>query len=162
MFLDKHSNKLTIISLNVDSLNSKFDELNILVNTLTKSDEFCKSINRLCISESGILATKLSDHMALFSALNFNMSKNNKIADRVCKRSFTNNNIAKCIEECDFVDWTTVFDRNTTADPSITCDEQFSVKLDYIINNCFPLKNIKLNKYKHTKSKWMRVSFSTK
>ena len=93
--------------------------------------------------------------MAIFSALNFNMSKNNKIADRVCKRSFTNNNIAKCIEECDYVDWTTVFDHNTTADPSITYDEQFSVKLDDIINFSFPLKNIKLNKYKHNKSKWM-------
>ena len=33
---------------------------------------YCKSPNPLTISESGILATKISDHMATFVALNFN------------------------------------------------------------------------------------------
>ena len=48
-FLDKHKHKLTILSLNIDSLNSKFDDLSILVNTLAKSNAL---INIICIQEA--------------------------------------------------------------------------------------------------------------
>ena len=50
-FIDKHKNKLTILSLNIDSLNSKFDDLSILVNTLAKSNAL---INIICIQEARI------------------------------------------------------------------------------------------------------------
>ena len=50
-FLDKHKNKLTILSLNIDSLSSKFDDLSILVNTLAKSNAL---INIICIQEARI------------------------------------------------------------------------------------------------------------
>ena len=33
-FFAKNSKKITVLSLNIDSLNSKFDELNILIHTL--------------------------------------------------------------------------------------------------------------------------------
>ena len=54
---------------------------------------YCKSPNPLTISESGILATKICDHMATFVALNFNKNKNYKHLDTICTRSFTGNKI---------------------------------------------------------------------
>ena len=50
-FLDKQKNKLTILSLNIDSLNSKFDDLSIIVNNLAKSNA---RINIICIQEARI------------------------------------------------------------------------------------------------------------
>ena len=52
-FLDKHKNKLTILSLNIYSLNSKFDDLSILVNTLAKSNALT-GVNIICIQEARI------------------------------------------------------------------------------------------------------------
>ena len=37
-FLAKNSKKIIVLSLNIDSLNSKFDELNILIHTLAESN----------------------------------------------------------------------------------------------------------------------------
>ena len=45
-FLDKHNNKLTLLSLNIDSLNYKYDELRILVDTHSKSNV---QISLICI-----------------------------------------------------------------------------------------------------------------
>ena len=39
--------------------------------------------------------------------------------------------------------------------PLIIYDQQFSTKLDEMINLHFPLKVVKFNKHKHKKSKWM-------
>ena len=45
------SKKITVLSLNIDSLNSKFDELNILIHTLAESNVF---ISVICIQEARI------------------------------------------------------------------------------------------------------------
>ena len=50
---------------------------------------YCKSPNPITISESGILATKISDHMAIFSAFNFNINKNYTKVHSILQRSFT-------------------------------------------------------------------------
>ena len=50
-FLAKNSKKITVLSLNIDSLNSKFDELNILIHTLAESNVF---ISVICIQEARI------------------------------------------------------------------------------------------------------------
>ena len=56
-FLAKHRNKLTVLSLNIGSLNSKFDEL---VNTLAESDVF---INVICIQEARIKNSSHVEHL---------------------------------------------------------------------------------------------------
>ena len=61
-FLDKHRNKLTILSLNIDSLNSKFDDLSILVNSLAKSNAL---INIICIQEARIGQGTDIEHLKL-------------------------------------------------------------------------------------------------
>ena len=61
-FLDKHKTKLTILSLNIDSLNSKFDDLSILVNTLAKSNTL---INIICIQEARIRQGTDIEHLKL-------------------------------------------------------------------------------------------------
>ena len=61
-FLDKHKTKLTILSLNIDSLNSKFDDLCILVNTLAKSNTL---INIICIQEARIRQGTDIEHLKL-------------------------------------------------------------------------------------------------
>ena len=50
-FLKRHTNKLTSLSLNIDSLSSKIDELNILISTLAESDV---QINVIFIQEARI------------------------------------------------------------------------------------------------------------
>ena len=116
---------------------------------------YCKSPNPLTISESGILATKISDHMATFVALNFNKNKNYKHLDTICTRSFTGHKINCFLGELEKINWPQIFDHDTTADPLITCDQQFSTKLDEVINTHFPLKVVKFNKHKHKKCKLM-------
>ena len=122
---------------------------------------YCKSPNPLTISESGILATQISDHMATFVALNFNINKNYKHLETVCTRSFTGNKMNCFLGELENINWPQMFDHDTAADPLITYDQQFSTKLDEMINLHFPLKVVKFNKHKHKKSKWMTHTLLT-
>ena len=61
-FLDKHNNKLTLLSLNIDSLNYKYDELCILVDTLAKSNV---QISLICIQEAIIQSNANINHLKL-------------------------------------------------------------------------------------------------
>ena len=61
-FLDKHHNKLTLLSLNINSLNSRYDELCILVDTLAKSNV---QIFLICIQEARIQLNADINHLKL-------------------------------------------------------------------------------------------------
>ena len=61
-FLAKNSQKNTVLSLNIDSLNSKFDELNILIHTLAESNVF---ISVICIQEVRIGENSNVEHLNL-------------------------------------------------------------------------------------------------
>ena len=122
---------------------------------------YCKSPNPLTISESGKLATQISDHMATFVALNFNINKNYKHLETICTRSFTGNKMNCFLGELEKINWPQIFDHDTTADTLITYDQQFSTKLDEVINTHFPLKVVKFNKHKHNKCKWMTHTLLT-
>ena len=115
---------------------------------------YCKSPNPLTISDSGILVSKISDHMVIFAALNFNINTRYKQVEKINTRMFTDNNRQGFVEELEDIDWHQVFDHDTTADPIITYDHHFSNILDEIVNKHFPSKCVKFNKYKHKKSKW--------
>ena len=45
------------------------------------------------VADSGILAAKIYDHMAIFAALNFNINKTYTVTDNISIRSFTGRNI---------------------------------------------------------------------
>ena len=122
---------------------------------------YCKSPNPLTISESGILATQISDHMATFVALNCNKNKNYKHLETVCTRSFTGNKMNCFLGELENINWPHMFDHDSAADPLITYGQKFSTKLDEMINIHFPLKVVKFNKHKHKKSKWMTHTLLT-
>ena len=109
---------------------------------------YCKSSNPLTIADSGILAAKISGHMAIFAALNFNINKTYTVTDKISMRSFTGRNIDSFTNELEDINWHQVFDHNTTADPLILYDNKFSTKLEEVMNNHFPLKDVKFNKYK--------------
>ena len=138
-----------------DSL-AEFDFLSIITlptriskrNATLIDHMYCKSPNPLTISESGILATQISDHMATFVALNFNINKNYKHLETVCTRSFTGNKMNCFLGELENINWLQVFDHDTAADPLITYDKNFSTKLDEMINIHFPLKVVKFNKHR--------------
>ena len=87
---------------------------------------YCKSPNPLTISDSGILVSKISDHMAIFAALNFKINTRYKQVEKINTRMFTGNNMQGFVEELEDVDWHQVFDHDTTADPIITYDHHFS------------------------------------
>ena len=123
---------------------------------------YCKSSNPLTIADSGILAAKISDHMAIFAALNFNINKTYTVTDKISMRSFTGRNIDSFTNKLEDINWHQVFDHNPTADPLISYDDKFSTKLEEVMNNHFPLKDVKFNKYKHKKSKWMTYELLAK
>ena len=81
---------------------------------------YCKSPNPLTISDSGILVSNISDHMAIFEALNFNINTRYKQVENINTRMFTDNNMQGFVEELEEVDCHQVFDHDTTADPIIT------------------------------------------
>ena len=122
---------------------------------------YCKSPNPLTISESVILATQISDYMATFVALNFYINKNYKHLETICTRSFTGNTINCFLGELEKINCPQIVDNDTTADPLITYDQQFSTKLDEVINTHFPLKVVRFNKHKHKKCKWMTHALLT-
>ena len=62
---------------------------NYHLNTTLMDQMYSKLPNPITISESGILATKISDHMAIFSAFNFNITKNYNKVQNTLRRSFT-------------------------------------------------------------------------
>ena len=88
---------------------------------------YCKSRNHITITESGILATKISDHMAIFSALNFNINKNYTKVQSILQRSFTRVNMNAFLDELKLINWQNVFDHSETADPLDTYDIKLTV-----------------------------------
>ena len=61
-FLTKNTKQITFLSLNIDSLNSKFDKLNILIHTLAESNVF---ISVICIQEARIGEHSNVEHLNL-------------------------------------------------------------------------------------------------
>ena len=117
---------------------------------------YCKSPNPKSIIDSGILATQISDHMAVFAAFDFNTSTDYKsITEPSYIRSFTAEKMFHVLEELQKTNWSDIFDHSITADPQITYDDNLSKELERLIDKHFPLKQTKFNKYKHTRSKWM-------
>ena len=96
--------------------------------------------------------------MATFTAINFNFQTNHN-RKWMKSRSFSGSAIDDFRNELNTINWESVFDTNLNADPQITYDNSFSVKLDDLIDKHFPLKYVKYNKYKHKKSKWIKKSF---
>ena len=45
------------------------------------------------IADNGILSAKISDHMTIFVALNFNINKTYTVTDKISMKSFTRRNI---------------------------------------------------------------------
>ena len=131
-------------------------------NTTLIDQIYCKSSNPLTIAGSGILAAKISDHMAIFAAFNFNINKTYTVTDKISMRSFTGRNIDSFTNELEDINWHQVFDHNPTADPLISYDNKFSTKLEEVMNNHFPLKDVEFNKYNHKKSKWMTYELLAK
>ena len=123
---------------------------------------YCKSPNPLTIADSGILAAKISDHMAIFAALNFIINKTYTVTNKISMRSFTGRNIDSFTNELESVNWHQVFDHNLTSDPLIWYDNTCSTKLEEVMNNYFSLKDVKCNKYKHKKSKWVTYDLLAK
>ena len=62
-------------------------------------------------------------------------------------REFTN--------DLNTTNWESIFDNNPNANPNITYDQEFTAKLDAAMNEHFPIKTVKFNKYKHKKTKWI-------
>ena len=76
-FLIKHKNLLTIFSLNIESMNTKYDEFKILIESLAEKDAF---ISVICIQEAWL--TKNSEpkqfelqHYNMLSQCNNYLSK---------------------------------------------------------------------------------------
>ena len=82
------------------------------------------------IADSGILTAKISDHMAIFAALNFNINKTYTVTDKISMRSFTARNIDSFTNELEDINWHQDFDHNSTADPFISYNNKCSTKLE--------------------------------
>ena len=88
------------------------------------------------------MATKISDHMAIFSGFNFNINKNyTKVQSRL-QRSFTCVNMNVFLDELKLINWQNVFDHSETADPLDTYAIKFSVELHGLMNKHFPFNYV--------------------
>ena len=116
---------------------------------------FSRNSNSCIPVETGILVHKLSDHMATISAINFNLNANHSNNKQLQFRAFSGKATQDFLEELKNTDWETVFDNNINANPQITYDQEFAIKMDEMIEKHFPLKKKKFNKYKHKKTKWI-------
>ena len=89
-FLDKHKTKLTILSLNIDSLNSKFDDLCILVNTLANSNTL---INIICMQEARIRQGPDIEHLKLYGYSMITQPYTDKCSKKGGLVTYVSNNI---------------------------------------------------------------------
>ena len=114
---------------------------------------FCRFSKNTSQNTSGIIVTKISDHLPCFSSINYlnNIKKKSK-SIKIQKNGpgelqAFQNEIKTQIE-------LTTFENNLLADPNINYN-----KLETIIINankkCFPVKEVKFNKYKHKVSPWI-------
>ena len=72
-FLLKHKNKLTVLSLNIASLNSKFDDLTALLDELEAQNT---KIGVICIQEAGIKDSTDVKHLEIQNYNLFTQSLN--------------------------------------------------------------------------------------
>ena len=121
----------------------------LIDNIFSKNSNSCNPV------QTGILVHKLSDHLPTMSAINFNTNVNHINKKQIQFRAFTGNATRDFLEDLHNTNWDSIFDNNINADPQITYDQKFSIKLDDMINKHFPLKKKKFNKYKHKKTKWI-------
>ena len=114
---------------------------------------FCRFSKFSSQGPSGIVVTKISDHLPCFSIINYKSNTKNKPRYITIKKNGPQemqafqDEIKTNIENMNF-------DNDLLADPNNNYE-----KLEKIINNaqanCFPLKEVKFNKYKHKISPWI-------
>ena len=114
---------------------------------------FCRFSKFSSQSSSGIVATKISDHLPCFSAIKIsnNIRQNSKFINI---RKKGPKEVQRFCDEFRSGLSTTIFDNNLFADPNLNF-----AKLEDIINEAreksFPLEKKKFNKYEHKISPWI-------
>ena len=114
---------------------------------------FCREVAKMNVVKSGIIMTKISDHLPCFIVINIeknkrnypkyiNVSVNNETARENFRRDLDNT-----LEQ-------TIFNRELLTNPNINYE-----KLNEILINCkekhLPTKRVKFNKYKHKAAPWI-------
>ena len=114
---------------------------------------FCKLTGRNSISNSGILVTKISDHLPCFTYFNMCESKNKIpkfIKIRVNTQEALNNFKINLRETLTSI----TFENDLTVDPNITYDKLHDA-IQILKEKFLPIKTVKFRKYKHKISPWM-------
>ena len=114
---------------------------------------FCRFSNHASHNTSGIIVTKISDHLPCFSMIN--CMNNIKVKSKYIKIQKRGPHEMQAFqEEIKSKIENANFDENLLADPNVNYE-----KLERIINNakekCFPIIEVKFNKYKHKVSPWI-------
>ena len=86
---------------------------------------YSKTSNSINPIETGILAHKISDHMATFTSVNINMIIQHENRKRIKYRSFTGSAIDGFLNELNAINWENVIDTNLNDDPQISYDKNF-------------------------------------
>jgi exonuclease III len=103
--------------------------------------------------QTGVLTSRLSDHMPTFISLNIT-NNIRKQPQTINKRLYTGRAVREWLDELATLNWNTLLNTDPNASPYQTYDLQLSLKLSELIEKHFPLKRLKFNKYKHSKCKW--------
>ena len=114
---------------------------------------YCRFSKYTSNHKSGIIVTKISDHLPCFSIINYNIKRNTK-PEYVKITKSGPNAIDDFKSEIKESISSTVFDKNPLSDPNLNYN-----KLENIIRvakeRCFPQIEVKFNKYKHKICAWM-------
>ena len=114
---------------------------------------YCRFSKYTSHNTSGIIVTKISDHLPCFSTINY--KSNIKLKSKYIKiQKKGRQEILAFQDEIKTQIENNNFDNNLLADPNSNYE-----KLETILTNankkCFPMKEVKFNKYKHKISPWM-------
>ena len=122
-------------------------------NTFSLIDNFFTKLTATTSSQnSGILVSSISDHFGYFTALDLNLER--KVKKYVKIRKETVANVTKCVNDLTNANLTEKILCNDFDNPCTNYDILQS-EIIKTLNKNIPEQNVKFNKYKHFKDKWM-------
>ena len=122
-------------------------------NTFSLIDNFFTKLTANTATQiSGILVSSLSDHFGYFTALDYDLQSTKK--KNIKFRKETQSNISNCVNDLINAKLADKINCGDFDDPNSNYDIIHS-EIQKALNNNIPEQEVKFNKYKHFKEKWM-------
>jgi hypothetical protein len=118
---------------------------------------FLKVIKGNTQQSSGIIISDISDHLPYFASVDISVNTSRGRSYKYIQKQNLSNHALQCFSnELDSLDIINKLDRDPLSDPNINYNilESCLIKAQ---KQHLPIKNVKFNKYKHKKAKWITL-----